>query len=139
KVMVGGGFGSHTFYGLDALTGRFAWSTEARDGGPSAGIAVEDKVLFNTESCTLFCVDPKTGRLLWKQWLGDPVMGQPAAAHGVVYSGHILDQSRGYALSALRLADGHRIWQRAIDADVLSAPVIAGSGVDASVFVTTMA
>lgn len=138
KVMVGGGFSSHTFYGLDARTGRFLWSTAASDGGPSAGLAVEDKVLFNTESCTLFCVDPKTGRILWKHWLGDPVMGQPAAADGVVYSGHIVDGTGRYALSALRLADGRPLWRRELDADVLSAPVIARAGPDVSVYVTTM-
>ncbi|MBI2893567.1 MAG: TonB family protein [Deltaproteobacteria bacterium] len=138
KVMVGGGFASHTFYGLDAQSGRFAWAAEASDGGPSAGLAVDDKVLFNTESCTLFCIDPKTGRVLWRRWLGDPVMGQPAAANGVVYSGHIVDGARGYALSALRLSDGQPIWRRPLDSDVLSAPVISGAGRDASVYLTTM-
>jgi hypothetical protein len=60
-VHVSGGFASHEVYAFDARTGRPAWTASAPDGGPSAAIVVGDKVLFNTESCTLFCVDAATG------------------------------------------------------------------------------
>jgi Ca-activated chloride channel family protein len=151
KVYVGGGFSSHSLFAYDARTGERMWTASAPDGGPSAAILEDGKVLFNTESCTLFAVDARTGRQLWSRWLGDPLMSQPAAANGLVFSGHIIDhqspggltpgvtgfgtgEGRRYAFTALSLANGRPRWTRAISADVMNAPVIEGDGV----FFTTM-
>lgn len=133
RVYLGGGFESHQVYALNAHTGRFDWIAAAEDGGPTAAILVEDKLLFNTESCTLFVVDADDGHLLWKRWLGDPLMSQPAAANGRVFSGHISD-SGGYRFTALDLATGRPQWSRRITADVMNAAVLD----DESVYFTTM-
>jgi len=133
-VHVGGGFSSHEVYAFDARTGRPAWRASAPDGGPSAAIVVGDKVLFNTESCTLFCVDARTGRQLWKKWLGDPLMSQPASDGRLVFSAHIVSGGGGYALTALRIADGSTAWTETLDADGLSAPVVSRG----RLFLTTM-
>jgi Ca-activated chloride channel family protein len=133
RVYVGGGFTSHEFTALDARTGEISWHASAPDGGPTAGIVVGDKVLFNTESCTLFAVDARTGRQRWSHWLGDPVMGQPAANEGRVFSGHIRNTG-GYGFTALRLSTGDEIWTRDVGADVINAPVLD----DTSVYVSTL-
>ncbi len=133
KVYVGGGFGSTTMYGIDAKTGRIGWSASAPDGGPTSAIVEGDRVLYNTESCTLFVNDAKTGRLLWSRWLGDPLMSQPAAADGRVFSGHIKDGG-GYGFTAMALDTGRVLWTRSIDSDVLNAPVLD----DHNVYFTTM-
>jgi len=132
KVVVGGGFTSQQVYAFDAETGALAWELAAQDGGPSSAIVVRDKVLFNTESCTLFCADAGTGRLLWKKYLGDPMMSLPAASDDLVYTAHAV--SGGHRLTALSIGDGQERWGHALDADVLGAPVVAG----ADVLVTTM-
>ncbi len=136
KVYVGGGFSSTSMYALDAETGQLRWNASAPDGGPTAAIVESGKVMFNTESCTIFCVDAATGRRLWSQFLGDPMMSQPAAADGLVFTAHIANGgAAGYRLTALRIADGRQQWQRILESDVLSAPVVVG----ASVYATTMA
>lgn len=140
RLYVGGGFGSHQLYGIDARTGHLDWRAAAPDGGPTAAIVVEDKVLYNTESCTLFAVDARTGRELWKRWLGDPLMGQAAAANGRVFSGHVRDgrspqgDSERYGFTAMSVEDGRVLWTIGISADVMNAPVLAGE----SAYFTTM-
>ena len=133
RVYVGGGFSSNQFYALDARTGERIWTASAPDGGPTAAILEGDKVLFNTESCTLFAVDARTGRQRWSHWLGDPVMGQPAANDGRVFSGHIRNTG-GYGFTALRLGTGDELWTRDVGADVINAPVLD----DDSVYVSTL-
>lgn len=159
KVYVGGGFSSHRLHAYDARTGEHEWTASAPDGGPSAAIFVPyegeegGKVLFNTESCTLFAVDAQTGRRRWSRWLGDPLMSQPAANAELVFSGHIIDgespgglepgttgfgvgDGRRYAFTALALANGRPRWTRRISADVMNAPVLDAA--EGTVLFTTM-
>ena len=133
RVYVGGGFGSHQLYALDAASGRIDWMAAAPDGGPTAAILDDDKVLFNTESCTLFALDAATGTPRWSRWLGDPLMSQPASTNRRVFSGHVRDGG-GYGFTAMDLDDGHVLWTRWISADVMNAPVLDGE----SVYFTTM-
>ncbi|MCB9596581.1 MAG: PQQ-binding-like beta-propeller repeat protein [Sandaracinaceae bacterium] len=150
-VLLGGGFGSSQFYAYNARSGQALWAASAPDGGPTAAIVEDDRVMFNTESCTLFAIDVHTGEHLWRRWLGDPLMGQPASANGTVFSGHILDGrspgglrrgttgwgvagGRRYGFTAMRATDGRPRWTRAITADVMNGPVLD----DGSVFFTTM-
>src|SRR3954447_13065831 len=73
KVFLGGGFGSHEFYALDADTGRLAWWYATKDDGPTAAVVLDDLVAFNTESCELEVLTT-AGVPVWKKWLGDPLM-----------------------------------------------------------------
>ncbi|MFK7986990.1 MAG: PQQ-binding-like beta-propeller repeat protein [Sandaracinaceae bacterium] len=151
KVYLGGGFASHSLFAYDARTGDPEWSASAPDGGPSAAIIEDGKVLFNTESCTLFAVDADSGRRLWSRWLGDPLMSQPSAANGLVFSGHVIDgESPGgltagdtsygtgsghrYGFTAMNLSNGRPRWTRPITRDVMNAAVLDGD----DVFFTTM-
>jgi Ca-activated chloride channel family protein len=77
-VFIGGGFGSHEFYAIDAATGRVRWAVRASDDGPTGAVVQDGYVVFNTESCTLFVVRASTGEMVWSRWLGDPLMSQPA-------------------------------------------------------------
>src|SRR5262249_5455027 len=129
KVYLGGGFASHQFYALDAYSGDLAWSMAAPDGGPSAAILDDDKVIFNTESCTIFVADAQTGALRWSRYLGDPLMSQPAAAQGLVVSAYPDPSHAAHAFGAFRASDGEPVWQMAIPADVIAAPQIVGNDV----------
>lgn len=95
-LFVGGGYGSHEFYAFDAKTGRMVWKVNAGDDGPTAAVVEDGLVAFNTESCTLVVVDEKTGELVWQEWLGDPLMSQPAVSKGKLYMAYPAGQ-RGHA------------------------------------------
>src|SRR5262245_48153641 len=71
RVYVSGGFHSKEFYCFDAKTGELVWGVNLDDDGPSAAVCDGDIAIFNTESCTIFAVDAKTGKHLWSHWLGD--------------------------------------------------------------------
>lgn len=66
---MGGGYGSHEFYALKADTGEVAWRFPTGDDGPTAAIVHRGYVISNTESCTLYVLDEKTGRQVWSKWL----------------------------------------------------------------------
>lgn len=135
KVYVGGGFRSTTVYALDAYTGALHWSGQTADGGPTAAIVDAGKVLFNTESCTLFAFDVASGALRWSHYLGDPLMSQPAAARGLVYSAYPDSSGHGgFSFAAMSMRNGDFVWTLPISADVLTAPVIDGD----AVYFTTM-
>ena len=89
RVYVSGGFQSTSFYALAASTGRIEWATTSlEDNGPTAAVVEGDDVLFNTESCTLFALDAKTGKRKWFKYLGDPTLAQVAVTDGLVYAAH---------------------------------------------------
>jgi Ca-activated chloride channel family protein len=142
RIFLGGGFGSHEFYALDAATGLGVWARRTRDDGPTAAVVSDGFVVFNTESCTLCVMNADTGELVWERWLGDPLLAQPAVAEGRVFMAHPVHR-RGthgfmarpglkqphHVLAALALADGRPLWQAELEADVITAPVVAEGGV----------
>jgi Ca-activated chloride channel homolog len=130
-VYIGGGFGSYEFYAFDAKSGKARWAIKVSDDGPTAAVAAEGVVAFNTESCTLFVVDGKTGKQLWSRWLGDPLMSQPAIASGKVFMAY--PGGGGHRLIAMKLKTGKKIWEAKIKGDIISSPVVSES----SVYVTT--
>src|SRR5262249_60528957 len=62
KLYVSGGFHSKEFYCFNAETGEFVWGIDLDDDGPTAAACDDGVILFNTESCTIFAVDPDTGK-----------------------------------------------------------------------------
>lgn len=127
KIFLGGGFASHHFYAYNAFSGSLDWALAAPDGGPTAAIVDEDRVFFNTESCTLFVADKDTGELVWKKWLGDPLMSQPALAGDLVISAY--PKSGTHELGAFRVSDGEVAWKIEIDNDIIQAPHVAGGDI----------
>lgn len=145
-LFVGGGYGSHEFYAFDAATGRLVWQMKTADDGPTAAVVEDGLVAFNTESCTLIVVDAKTGKVIWQEWLGDPLMSQPAAWRGRIYIAYpaggrkqqgnpvhrkdpspvIHPGSGSHRLLSADLRTGRHIWEYPIPGDVISAPVIEG-------------
>jgi outer membrane protein assembly factor BamB len=158
KVYVSGGFRSKEFYCFDAATGKLAWAVNLDDDGPSSAVVEDGVCVFNTESCTIFALDARTGKHLWSHWLGDPLTSTPTIANGKVFTSYPA-RGRGVAqqmnnkdrkvkpaaakpappcshvLAALDLKTGKILWQRWIDSDVMSAPV----AVDRELYATSFA
>ncbi len=140
RLFLGGGYGSYSFYGIDATSGRELWRTKTSDDGPTAAVVEDGLVAFNTESCSIIVCKTATGKLVWERWLGDPLMSQPAIDAGRVYiayptgqrqpkkktHGHHLGSTTGHALLCADLATGETLWEKPISGDVITAPVIEG-------------
>jgi Ca-activated chloride channel family protein len=136
RVLVGGGFGSYAFYAFDAESGELAWQRQTGDDGPTAAVASEGCVVFNTESCTVYVLDAATGATRWERWLGDPLLAQPAVGGGRVFMAW---PAKGkHVLGAFDLREGTPLWQAALPGDVISAPVHAEGAVYVSTFEGTV-
>jgi outer membrane protein assembly factor BamB len=143
RVLVSGGFRSKQFYAFAVETGDPAWGLQLDDDGPSTPACEDEVCLWNTESCTIFAVDAKTGRQLWAWWLGDPLMSAPSIAGGRVFTSYPAQVPDGppgatHAVIALDLRSGAVLWQKWIDADVMSAPVAIDGFVYAATFAGTI-
>jgi outer membrane protein assembly factor BamB len=146
-VLSSGGFHSKELYAFDARNGKVAWALDLDDDGPSA-LACEDGVCaFNTESCTLFVVAAKTGKMVWSKWLGDPLTSAPAISKGIVYASYPVAQvsdkhprppNMSHAIAAFELNTGKVLWQRWIDSDVMSSPVVSGDELWLTTFAGTV-
>ena len=148
KVITGGGFRSKELFAFDARTGQMVWGLGLDDDGPSAPACDDGVCVVNTESCTVFAVNAETGAMLWSWWLGDPLVSAPTIAGGVVYvsyppTGGKYEQGAkqsprppgaSHVLGAFDLKSGQILWQKWIDADVMSAPVAVGKELYATSF-----
>ena len=128
RVFVGGGFGSHEVYSFDAGSGALRWQIRTGDDGPTAAVAEGERVAFNTESCTVYVIDAVTGKEIWHEWLGDPLMAQPAIGASMVFMAYP-DQRHRHHIAAFDLEGGRKRWETEIIADLITAPVVAGDAV----------
>ena len=134
KVFVGGGFGSHEFYALDASTGKLAWRYQTNDDGPTAAVVQDGYVAFNTESCEIEIL-ALDGKPVWKKWLGDPLMSMPAISSGKLYMAY--PDSNGdhqHYLACFELKTGKQFWKKPIAGEIITAPVVA----DEKVYLATL-
>ncbi len=146
-LFVGGGYGSYDFHAFDAATGKTAWSIRTADDGPTAAVEENGYVAFNTESCTVIVVEAETGKVVWQEWLGDPLMSQPAVSNGRLFIAHPangrgelqnnnslphnssnthVEGSGTHAMLCADLRTGTHIWSYGIPGDVITAPVVDG-------------
>ena len=88
KLYVSGGFSTKEYFCFDAVSGKFEWGMSLDDDGPTSAVVEDDTVVFNTESCTIFALDAKTGKHLWSYFLGDPLTSTPTIANGKVYTSY---------------------------------------------------
>jgi outer membrane protein assembly factor BamB len=146
KLYISGGFGSKQFHCFDVRTGKTIWTINLDDDGPSSCVIEDDVVVFNTESCTLFACRADTGEMIWSWWLGDPLTSSPAISNGRVFTTYPANGQRhtsgtakkrhadaSHVMGCFDLYSGKILWQKWIDGDAISAPVI----VDHTVYITT--
>jgi len=151
KIFVSGGFGSKQYFAFDAKTGKSVWAVNTSDDGPSSGVIDSDVLVFNTESCTIFAIDKKSGEMLWSYYLGDPLMSMPTVANGKVFTAYPAGYFNKFAnnnsaerinpshvLIAIDLKTGKIEWQKWIDSDIISAPVAKNNDIYFSTFSGSM-
>jgi outer membrane protein assembly factor BamB len=146
-VYTSGGFNSKEFYAFEMATGKAKWAIDLDDDGPSTAACENRVCVFNTESCTVFAVDSRTGEQLWSWWLGDPLTSAPTIGGGLVFTSYPAGATDGdkprppgatHALIAMDLKTGAIKWQKWLDSDVMSAPVVAGEFLYVSTFAGTV-
>jgi outer membrane protein assembly factor BamB len=142
-LVTSGGFHSREVHGFDAQTGAPLWSIGLSDDGPSTPACAQGVCVWNTESCTIFAVEVRTGKLLWSHYLGDPQLSAPAIGGErvfTVYPARAEAQPPGasHVLAAFELRTGKLLWQRWIDGDAISAPVSAEGEVHVSSMAGTL-
>jgi Ca-activated chloride channel homolog len=144
SVIVSGGFSSKELYAYDAVTGTNQWAIDLHDDGPSSPACERGVCVVNTESCTIFAIEAKTGKQLWSYWLGDPLTSAPTIAGNRVFASYPASTTSdgkpkaaeaSHVLAAFDLKTGKILWQIWLDSDVMSAPV----AVDGFVYATTFA
>jgi outer membrane protein assembly factor BamB len=146
KIFVGGGFNSNEFYCLASDTGRPVWGLRLSDNGPSAPTYNRGTLSFTTESCTLYVVDAASGNCLWAAWLGDPLITAPTIAGDRVLVSYpaMGGVNRGekppanFVFAARDLRTGRPLWQKWIDENIISAPVVSGDDVYLTTFAGTL-
>jgi Ca-activated chloride channel family protein len=152
SLYVPGGFGSKSFYCFNAFTGSLRWAVDISDDGPSAPVLTDSLVIFNTESCTIFALNANTGKMVWSKWLGDPLMTNPVTDGENVFTAYPsaqpeMNERRHKSLKRLRPShaficlDAHTgkiKWQRWLNGDVMTSPVIAGNDVYLTTFSGTV-
>ncbi len=146
RVFVGDGFQSTAFYCVSADNGRPIWGARLPDNGPSAPAYYHGTLSFTTESCTLYVLDAASGNCLWATWLGDPLIAAPSIADDRVLvcypasatSGAVGARPANFVFAARDLRTGRPLWQRWIDENVISAPVVSGDNVYLTTFAGTL-
>ncbi|MBN1151315.1 PQQ-binding-like beta-propeller repeat protein [candidate division WOR-3 bacterium] len=131
-LFIGGGFGSYSFYAIDAENGEIKWAVHTGDDGPTAAVVKNGIVVFNTESCIIYALRARDGKNLWHHWLGDPLMSQPSISGRRVFMAY--PGSNGHILACFDLMNGINIWSKSIVSDIISAPVVSGDEVYLSSF-----
>ncbi len=147
-----GGFNARDFYAIDGATGKPRWAVDLSDDGASSALVLDSMVIFNTESCTIFALDRFTGRQVWAKWIGDPLLTHPVSDGKLVFTaypayanttqeGKSLEFTRikpSHAFAAMDVYDGAVVWQRWLDGDVMTTPILSGDDIYLTTFSGTM-
>ncbi|MBI5219882.1 MAG: PQQ-binding-like beta-propeller repeat protein [Bacteroidia bacterium] len=147
KIYINSGYYSPEFYCIDGKTGNSDWGARLAENGISSSIYMDDVILANTESCTLYALDAKSGRMLWSKWLGPNIYSTPTVTNGkviVVYPNEldsrykafnkINNEDNHFVIVAFDLKSGNILWQNWVDHEALAAPVICNG----KVYMTSM-
>ena len=136
RVFVGNGFTGSEFHCIQIPSGRTLWSVALSDPGPSTPSLSPGCLLINTESCSMYALDPASGRIEWAAWLGDPMLAAPAMVGQCAVTCYPLALGKlpggprlTHALACVDLKSGRLVWRRFIDGELISAPVVDGEHV----------
>lgn len=110
----------HSFYALDANSGRKVWSYLT--GGPiiSTPAVVNGVVYFGSLDHSMYALDARTGRRIWNFSTGKSIRSSPVVVNGVIYFGSI-DGS----LYVLNARTGQLVWNFQTQDQVWSSPAVA--------------
>ena len=146
------GFNSRAFYAFNASDGKLKWGSSLSDDGPSSAVIVDSLVVFNTESCTVFALNRFSGKQVWSKWIGDPLLTHLATDGDCIYTaypsmGFAFDPVAirrfthirpSHAIAAMQAKTGDVKWQRWLDGDIMTSPIICGDEIYLTTFSGTL-
>jgi outer membrane protein assembly factor BamB len=146
-IYTSAGFSARSFYSIHAATGKVKWAVNLSDDGPSAPLVTDSLLIFNTESCTIFALNRFTGKQVWAKWVGDPLLTHPATDGKLVFTAYpglamlrdttVTERFKhlkpSHAFAALDVQTGAVVWQRWLDGDIMTTPIVQGN----DIFLTT--
>ncbi len=128
KVVFCDGKSGHQVYCVDAASGKPLWTYKTDDNGPSSVIATEEGFHLTTNSCTIETINPTTGVLVWKKWIGSVIEAAPCAAGDkLLVVGDNPDATgktwgEPYALMCLKANNGDVVWTQSLKKQAIGAP-----------------
>jgi outer membrane protein assembly factor BamB len=135
RIFTGTGMSGREFLAIDANTGATLWNRTTKDNGPTSPVITGKYVCYNTESCDTESVDIDSGSLAWAEVTGGSLLTQPVILGDILVIPHptmartskMSDDT--FRMMAVNARTGKHIWDRNMSADVLGAPVGAGTRV----------
>lgn len=121
RVFVTTGLGGNRIYALNADTGKKLWHRDFNDSGPWSPVVASGRVYATTESCTIYSMEAKSGRLLWSKFISNAVFSFMAADEERVYT--VADDD-GWSLVCFSGRGGTVHWKRRVGGEAIGAPVI---------------
>ena len=116
---------------LDAATGKTVWQNDLKDlasafedlrldGAPllhhgKLFVVARRRKAFGFETCLLLCLEPQTGRLLWRTHIGEAPTGsygyyRPTRAHPAATGDMVIVHTNLGTVAAVSATTGHVIW-----------------------------
>ena len=115
---------------LNEWDGSFMWTLQTGGEVRSSPLIVSETVYVGSSDGYLYALRLSsyiTGTVLWKTYLGGPVLSSPAYDEGsdtiVVGSHYGAGEGRVYCL---KLSDGTEVWNLTVPAPVVSTPALSG-------------
>jgi len=132
RVFVGGPLTSSEFFAVRAETGTLSWRAHLADNGPTPATVRDRRVVFNTQSCTLYSYDARTGTRLWSKYLANHLESIPAVDDDSIVTTrperHGRSAKKGGNLPALTVLNrrGRIQSDTTIDGEAVGGPVLHG-------------
>jgi outer membrane protein assembly factor BamB len=113
-------------------TGGKRWEFPLPNAVLGSPVALADRVLFGCRDGFCYCVDDKSGDLIWKHDCGDAIVTSPA-----IGDGQAIVLTTAGLLIALDLKSGQEHWRydelKTDDFDAYASPVIVGARIYAAI------
>lgn len=124
-IVAGTGMSGTQLVGVDLASGRKDWETALKDNGVGATVVDKDQTYVTTESCTIYSIATKTGKIVWSKWLGDPVLSSPAIVGDRIYVGSGQSPDGHLHLLCLAKNSGGEVWRSIIPSEITATPTVA--------------
>ena len=108
---------------LDPATGKRLWVTDVGAKVTMGVTAIDGLAIVGDYSGNVHALDQRTGRQRWHTHVGGQLYAGIAAQDGRLFVSSSTDKN----LTALRLDNGHEIWQESLHDFAYSGPAVAGN------------
>ncbi len=123
-AVVGSGWSGSELHAVRLTDGGLEWRRALDDNGVGAVVRDGDTTYSTTESCTIYSIPTKSGKIAWKRWLGDPVLSTPALEGDRVYVGSGAARDSHFHLMCLDKRTGRDVWTRRIPCEITGSPAV---------------